>query len=219
MRYVFLVFILIISLSAKAQKHFQLKVYDHKKLENQTLKIFSENGIISLRALKPNVIKVGFSSLPDLDPKPKQNNGVYVRVTQNLDDVFMQTDSLLIIINKLNFSIKYKSLKEKLYTINTFDNLSGSDKNLVFLTAEDEVLSYSKNKSIKEGINKNISLNVCSSKGYAIVLDKKQQDLLKSIELDHKILKIYNSDKSKMIGYTFIAEHKNKIRAVLKGLK
>jgi hypothetical protein len=101
---------------AYAQEVDQLKVYDHKSQEGQTLKIYAENGLIALTAYQPNIIKITYlkTAQEEIDTsslitqRPLKTN---VRITQNLDDIFMTTDSLIVIINKYDFSIKFESRK------------------------------------------------------------------------------------------------------------
>lgn len=123
MKFKLIVINLFVFLGVYAQEPSPLKTYDHKQLDGQTLKVYAENGLISLTAYQPNMIKVIYLK-NDLQ-KPDSSYVVIsnplqtqVKITQNLDDIFMTTDSLIVIINKLNFSIKFQNRKEKLLSIN-----------------------------------------------------------------------------------------------------
>ena len=114
---------LFIFLGVYAQEPYRLKTYDHKQQNGQTLKVYAENGLILLTAYQPNMVKVTYlkSDLQQPDSsyvvisKPLETQ---VKITQNLDDIFMTTDSIIVIINKLNFSIKFQNRKEKSLAIN-----------------------------------------------------------------------------------------------------
>lgn len=115
----FLLFFLVISLFVKGEQIDSLKNYHHKKLNNSTLKIYAENGLITLTAIKANVIKVDYAeSESDSVAEKFTPSKVIIRVTQNLDDIFMFTDSLIIIINKLDFSIKFEKRNEEVLLVN-----------------------------------------------------------------------------------------------------
>ena len=171
--FLFITFIFFSSiLQLKAQESFDLKVYDHKKLENQTLSVFFEHGVISLSAIKPNVIKVNFTSLQNNEKLiDKQDNGVYVRVTQNLDDIFMLTDSLLIVIYKFDFSIKFEKRNEVVYTINNYAFQKQNQSILTFSMQPEEVF-YNSKKYLKDELHsKKIIRPIYSVKGYGILFE------------------------------------------------
>ncbi|MEO5909514.1 MAG: hypothetical protein ABIP95_01440 [Pelobium sp.] len=129
---IFFIFIFFLPYLVRAQDNF-LNTYDHKKLEGQTLKVYSETGLVSLTALKPNIIKVSFLKSDALNNKDLiKGEEVFVRVTQNLDDIFMQTDSLLIIISKIDFSIKFEKSNEEIYVINDFSMEKNSKRYFQF---------------------------------------------------------------------------------------
>lgn len=209
--YLFLVFLF--PLFVEAQNLGSLKIYDHKKLESNNLKVFAENGIISITALKPNVIKVDFSTLPELNLMSKTDNEVYVRVTQNLDDIFMQTDSLLIIINKLDFSIKYKSIKEKLFLVNDFVSINDTDNVLRFKLTNNQKFNDAKGKN---QIHKTYKVKhqklISSSCDYSLLFETKGKDFL---NIDKEFNKLTFSTKNKLLGYYFIRDNKN-LKNVLK---
>ena len=180
---------------AKAQEKVQLKTYDHKELVGQTLKIFADNGSISLTAYQANIIKVTYSFNTkglDVDVYPKEkllSENVWVRVTQNLDDVFFVTDSVLIVVNKLDFSISFKKHNEFLFTQNLDAyGLENRMKILNFSLDSSEVITGFKYKEItlkkaiyqlgKQTISGNQKKNktlsypfYCSNKGYALYFE------------------------------------------------
>jgi hypothetical protein len=172
------------SFQLKAQENLDFKIYDHKVLQDQTLSVFSENGLLTLFAIKPNVIKVNFSS-PKNNEKPivKKDNDVYVRVTQNLDDIFMLTDSLLIVINKFDFSIKFEKRNEVIYTINNYTSQKDHQSALTFSMQPGEIFNNYK-KYFKEDLSpkKNIQ-PIYSVKGYGILFENNQWIYSKNKEL------------------------------------
>ncbi|MBU1761867.1 MAG: hypothetical protein KKB19_13595, partial [Bacteroidetes bacterium] len=162
-------------LQLKAQVSFDLKVYDHKKFENQTLSVFSEHDVVSLYAIKPNVIKVNFSSLKHNEKLVlKENNDVYVRVTQNLDDIFMLTDSLLIVINKFDFSIKFEKRNEMIYTINNYV-FKKDDQSALTFSMQPEEKFYNSKKYLKEELCPKKTIQpIYSVKGYGILFENNE---------------------------------------------
>nr|MBC7612671.1 hypothetical protein [Pseudopedobacter sp.] len=174
--FLYIIFIFFSSiLQLKAQVSFDLKVYDHKKLENQTLSVFSEHGVVSLYAIKPNVIKVNFSSLKNNEKLVlKDKNDVYVRVTQNLDDIFMLTDSLLIVINKFDFSIKFEKRNEAIYTINNYV-FQKDDQSALTFSVQLEEKFYNSKKYLKEELYPKKTIQpIYSVKGYGILFENNQ---------------------------------------------
>lgn len=130
----------------KAQEKEQLKTYDHLHHEGQTLKIYAENGLIELTAFQPNVVKVSYlkNDKQQLDSsyvvvaKPYPT---FVRVAQNLDNIFFETDSLFITINKWNFNIHFEGVKHKLLTNNNLAySISDTLKALDFSLAPQEAI-------------------------------------------------------------------------------
>ncbi|MBD3749774.1 MAG: DUF4968 domain-containing protein [Sphingobacteriales bacterium] len=130
----------------KAQQKEQLKTYDHLHHEGQTLKVYAENGWIELTAYQPNVVKVSYlknhkqlldsSYVVVAKPYP-----TFVRVAQNLDNIFFETDSLFITINKWNFNIHFEGVKHKLLTNNNLAyTISDSLKVLDFSLAPQEAI-------------------------------------------------------------------------------
>lgn len=158
LKIVFFSFLFCLPFLVSAQDSF-LNTYDHKKLDGQTLKVYSETGLISLTALKPNVIKVSFLKSDSLNNNEiVKGEKVFVRVTQNLDDIFMQTDSLLIVINKLDFSIKFEKRNEEIYVINTIVKQKSSKGYLQFAVPNaiskksEMMIKINKRKIISDGL-------------------------------------------------------------------
>ncbi len=212
--FLFITFIFFSSiLQLKAQESFDLKVYDYKKLENQTLSVFAEHGVISLSAIKPNVIKVNFSSLQNNEKLIlKEDNGVYVRVTQNLDDIFMLTDSLLIVINKFDFSIKFEKRNEKIYTINKYVFQKDKQSALTFSMQKEEKFYYSKKKLKKDLCYKKGVKSIYSIKGYDILFENNR--LMYSKNKGFNEFSFKKSDEN--ISYIFFSGPQ---KSILKSLK
>ena len=186
-----------------------LDIYDHKEYENQTLKVFSDKGLIKLQVIKANVIKINFFKTDSIDQETSnQNNGAYIRITQNLDDIFMQTDSLLIIINKLDFTIKFETLKEQIFTVNKSVLLSDTGNSFSLSTIKYEEFFNNKNKKLKYKTYKIKNIKaIYSSKKYAIYFQNTHNGYL---ELNSENLQIKYLDKSTS-GYYFLAGSKEEM--------
>lgn len=186
----------LISLKLKAQEAIDYKIYDHKLFAHQTLNVFSENGVITLFAIRPNVIKLSFSSIKNNEKQTDQkDNGVYVRITQNLESIFMQTDSLLIVVSKLDFSIKFQNLKEGIFTENLDVYFTREDLNLKFSVNNDELFFNQKHRILRQKkyrINKLKS--VYSSKQYSIYFDKEADGSLDFSEKAVFKMKLFSAD-------------------------
>ena len=190
----FLILLFVSPIFLNAQNLETFKIYDHKKQEGNNLKVYAENGLISLTAVKPNVIKLSFLTLPELKPFSNIDKEIYVRVTQNLDDIFMQTDSLLIIINKIDFSIKFENLRGKIYLAQKTFRFDSNNDTIDFLTKTPQSF-YLKNRELKEKKYKfSGSKIIQSDKGYSISFceDKKWNFELK----DSLLHFVKNADKN-----------------------
>lgn len=146
-----------------------LDTYDHKEFENQTLKVFSDSGVIQLQVIASNVIKVSFSKKENIDKHRiiNQISEVDVRITQNLESIFMQTLYLIVVINKLNFSIKFLNRQELPYTTNHKISFLNDCINTHFSVSDNESLSKKRLKEIKILEIRNPIL-VYSSKKYSL---------------------------------------------------
>ena len=164
----FLILLFVFPIFLNAQNLETFKIYDHKKQEGNNLRVYAENGLISLTAVKPNVIKLNFLTLPQLNPISNIDKEIYVRVTQNLDDIFMQTDSLLIIINKLDFSIKFENLRGKIYLTQKAFSFESNNDTIDFLNKMPQSF-YLKNRKLREKKYKfSGSKLIQSDKGYSL---------------------------------------------------
>jgi hypothetical protein len=135
----------------KGQENSFLKVYDHKKLTGNTLKVFAEEGLISISVLKPNLVEVAFlkediNADQSLD---EANTGKYIRVTQNLHSIYLQTDSLLLIVSKIDFSIRFKSFKGQTYLVADSAQMSGEFTKLNFTAAKETSFKNAKGRTLK----------------------------------------------------------------------
>ena len=124
--------------SAYAQKRDLLKTYDHKTLHAQSLKVYADSGLLTLTVYQSNMIKVSF--LKDKNQKADSSYVVIAnpketdfKVSQNLDEIFLITDSIIVCVNKIDFSVKFQKRDEKLLSINTnaFE-ISNQTKQLIF---------------------------------------------------------------------------------------
>jgi hypothetical protein len=190
----FLILLFVSPIFLNAQNLETFKIYDHKKQEGNNLRVYAENGLISLTAVKHNVIKLSFLTLSELNPISNIDKEIYVRVTQNLDDIFMQTDSLLIIINKIDFSIKFENLRGKIYLAQKTFRFDSNNDTIDFLTKTQQSF-YLKNRELKEKKYKfSGSKIIQSDKGYSISFceDKKLNFELK----DSLLHFVKNADKN-----------------------
>ena len=201
----YLLVLLLIPFFGHAQILDSLDTYDHKEFENQTLKVFSDSGVIQLQVISPNFIKLSFSKRSDLEKQEtlSQSNLVYVRITQNLESIYMQTDSMLIVISKLDFSIKFQNRKEQLYTTNQSISFSNEGLNLIFSRNKDELFYSLRNKKLKP---KEYSLqklkSVYSSKNYELSFDKNSKG---SLDFRNGPALNLKFDNSSAFGYYFKA--------------
>lgn len=170
----YLLFLLLLPFIGKAQILDSLDIYDHKEFENQTLKVYSDSGLIQLQVIKPSLIKVSFFKRNDVESQDKFSSfdSTYVRITQNLESIFMQTDSILLVINKLDFSMKFQSLREQLYTSNQSISFLKDGLNLKFSREDEEFYNYKgKRLKAKEYSLKKLK-SISSSKNYELLFDR-----------------------------------------------
>ena len=201
----YLLLLLLIPLFGNAQVLDSLDTYDHKEFENQTLKVFSDSVVIQFQIISPNFIKVSFSKRSDLEKSENisQPNLVYVRITQNLESIYMQTDSMLIVISKLDFSIKFQNRREQLYTTNQSISFSNEGLNLKLSKNKDEVFYNSKNRKLKPKAYSLPKLkSISSSKNYELSFDK---NIKGSLNLRNASILNLKFDKSNTYVYYFKA--------------
>ena len=201
----YLLVLLLIPFFGDAQVLDSLDTYDHKEFEKQTLKVFSDSGVIQLQVISPNFIKLSFSKRSDLKKHEtlSYSGSVYVRITQNLESIFMQTDIMLIVINKLDFSIKFQNKREQLYTTNQSISFSNEGLNLKLSKNNDEVFYNLKRKKLK---SKAYSLHklksISSSKNYELLFDK---NIKGRLDLGNSSILNIKFDKSEAFVYYFKA--------------
>ena len=201
----YLLVLLLIPFFGDAQILDSLDTYDHKEFEKQTLKVFSDNGVIQLQAISPNFIKLSFSKRSDLEKSENinQSNLVYVRITQNLESIYMQTDSILIVISKLDFSIKFQNKREQLYTTNQSISFSNEGLKLKLSKNNDEGFYNFKKKKLKPkeySIHKLKSIS--SAKNYELLFDKNVKG---NLDLRNSSILNLKFDKSEAFVYYFRA--------------
>ncbi len=211
LKIIFISFFLLSGSTLKSQSKWSLKSYDHKNQEGQTLKIYAENGLISITALKPNVIKVNYLK----EEKPIEdaviNEVTFVRITQNLDDIFMGTDSLLIVINKLDFSIRFEKHNQDLYTLNEKASSTWECTDLIFSLHPNELLYDSKYGILKKGRNKGLlPVLFYSSNHYGIYIPKLKYTCLNQDAEQKRINFVIKSDD---MSYYFFSGDKEKVWA------
>ena len=199
----YLLVLLLIPFFGDAQILDSIDTYDYKEFENQTLKVFSDSGVIQLQAISPNFIKLSFSKRSDSEKSENTSLSdlVYVRITQNLESIFMPTDSLLIVISKLDFNIKFQNRREQLYTTNQSISFSNEGLNLKLSKNNDEVFYNLKRKKLKP---KDYSINklksISSSKSYELLFDKNSKG---NLDLRNSSILNLNFDKPAAFVYYF----------------
>jgi oligosaccharide 4-alpha-D-glucosyltransferase len=222
--------------SAYAQNIKQLKAYDRKELLNQTLKIYAEKGLLALTVYQANMIKVSYYQDENQKPdssyvvisEPKETK---FKVSQNLDDIFLTTDSLIVIVNKLNFSIKFLKSNEQPLCINTkASELVDSIKQLNFTLHSNEAIYGLGSRAIPLNRNgyrlenyhqphynyaygeENLNLSVpffSSDKGYGIYFDNKGAGYFDIGKTDKT--QFQYSSQSGDLSYYFIAGSPNQL--------
>jgi hypothetical protein len=161
---VFLFFILVGFGFANAQDNTFLKVYDHKKLTGNTLKVFAEDGLVAITVIKPNLVEVAFLkqdvAIEAVKEKIPEEN--YLRVTQNLENIYLQTDSLMLVISKLNFSIQFKSYKNQTLLVVDSAQINNQFSTVKFTAAKASSFKNTKGKAfeVKEYPIKNKSMSL-----------------------------------------------------------
>ena len=185
-----------------SQEAIELQNYDHKTLVESTLKIYAEYGRIELTVINPNLIKVCYLQKIKLsDVKNVKPNQEFIRVTQNLESIYMLTDSLLIVVSKLDFSIKFLNKKEQLYTTNQNISFLNEGLNLKLSKNNDELFYNSKRKKLKPKEYSIHKLNsVYSSKNYELSFDKNSKG---SLDLRNSTILNLKLDKSAAFIYYF----------------
>ena len=185
-----------------SQEAIQLQNYDHKTLVESTLKIYAENGSIELTVINPNLIKVCYlQKIKSSEVKNVKTNQEFIRVTQNLENIYMLTDSLLIVISKLDFSIKFLNKKEQIYTTSQNISFSNEGLNIELSKNSDEVFYNSKNRKLKPKAYSLHKLNsVYSSKNYELLFDKNSKG---SLDLRNPSTLNIKFDKSEAFVYYF----------------
>ena len=140
--------------STSAQSASFLPLYKSKTLDQQTLSIASDSGRLQITALKPNVIKVDYLKLGDSTDINSSNKKLNIRVTQNLDDVFLATDSLWVIINKMDLSIRFLKKGNEALLSRTFSYfINNQDNKLRFELDVKECTYLLAKKKIKSSIS------------------------------------------------------------------
>lgn len=132
-----------------------IPLYTSKTLINNNLFIKSDSGVLKITAYQPNIVGISFSANQkishDTSTLCKPQN---IRVTQNIDDVFFATDSLLIIINKFDLSVRFlKKQNEMLLLSCGAYFLTKSPKTLSFTSAENEKFSLKKFKKPHKNVD------------------------------------------------------------------
>ncbi len=152
MKKIVLLFFILISFGfAKAQENTFLKVYDHKKLTGNTLKVFAEDGLVAITVIKPNLVELAFLK-KDINTETSNDKIAeenYIRVTQNLENIYLQTDSLMLVISKLNFSIQFKSFKNQTLLVVDSAQINNQYSKIKFTTAKETSFKNTKGKTFK----------------------------------------------------------------------
>jgi hypothetical protein len=186
-------FLLLFTCSVNAQTQQIIPIYSSKNLKNNTLKIYSDSGSLNIAALKGNVIKLTFFdklAKSDMDSLTSSSKSLNIRVTQNLDDIFFATDSLWVVVNKFDLSVRFlkKQNEELLLKCNSYF-LNNADKSISFALQENENLTVVYLKKLNKGaspklkklhgISKKFNPLIVSEKGYALCVKKPSRNKVK----------------------------------------
>ena len=148
---VLLFFSLISFCFVKGQDNTFLKVYDHKKLTGNTLKVFAEDGLVAITVIKPNLVELAFlkQDVAITAAKEKTPEDNYIRVTQNLENIYLQTDSLILVISKLTFSIQFKSYKNQTLLVADSAQINNQFSRVKFTAVRASSFKNTKGKAFK----------------------------------------------------------------------
>lgn len=186
-------FLLLFACSLNAQTQQIIPIYSSKNLKNNTLKIYSDSGSLNIAALKGNVIKLTFFdklAKSDMDSLTSSSKSLNIRVTQNLDDIFFATDSLWVVVNKFDLSVRFlkKQNEELLLKCNSYF-LNNADKSISFFLQENENLTVVDLKKLNKGaspklkklhgISKKCNPLIVSEKGYALCVKNPSRNKVK----------------------------------------
>ena len=186
-------FLLLFTCSVNAQTQQIIPIYSSKNLKNNTLKIYSDSGSLNIAALKGNVIKLTFFdklAKSDTDSLTSSSKSLNIRVTQNLDDIFFATDSLWVVVNKFDLSVRFlkKQNEELLLKCNSYF-LNNADKSISFALQDNENLTVVDLKKLNKGASpklkklqvksKKCNPVIVSGKGYALCVKSPSKNKLK----------------------------------------
>lgn len=167
-----------------------IPIYTSKSLKNNTLNIVSDSGYLSITAYNANIIKFCLSKEKNLADTANKNKPLNIRVTQNLENVYFTTDSLIILVNKYDLSIRILNKQEKLLTENKSFFMNNPKQQLLFnLDKNEAVVSVSKRGKTRKKLKDKFLFK--SSKGY----------FLSFLEFDD------DTSKVEIINETFSFEH------------
>lgn len=122
-----------------------IPIYNSKNLVHNTLKIKSDSGSLNITAYNAATIELTFynqQTLPNPSVANSTSRRLNIRVTQNLDDIFFATDSLWVIVNKYDSSVRFlkKQTEELLAKCNSYF-LNNEDKAISFTLSADDLPS------------------------------------------------------------------------------
>lgn len=122
-----------------------IPIYNSKNLVHNTLKIKSDSGSLNITAYNAATIELTFcnqQTLPNPGVANSTSRRLNIRVTQNLDDIFFATDSLWVIVNKYDSSVRFlkKQTEELLAKCNSYF-LNNEDKAISFTLSADDLPS------------------------------------------------------------------------------
>lgn len=204
-----------------------LPIYNSKSFTDNTLTIYSDSGALALTAIKANVVKIVFFDLGKPIVEPKSQMKLNVRVTQNLDDIFFATDSLWVIVNKIDLSIRFlKKVNEQLFIKNESYFINNQSRDIsLSLNADDKpfVLDAGKLKSVGKKIGAVKNLNgknkLCdpvlfSQMGCALVIENPTSKKITAEAITKSEVQFKQNDKKLNVFY-FLSGSTNQIKSYI----
>lgn len=178
-----------------------LPIYNQKKIINNTVYISSDSGDISFKFYSPSLVDVNLSKSAIVETEISPFKKIPVRVTQNIENVYLTTDSLLIIVNKFDLSVEFLTAKEEKLTKLKGYFIANPEQCLRFSQNLDESFQIEKygslkTKKLKSGKNKKLDTRKYAlkpAKNYRLKLDSP----ILNLSVGQKEFTLCNNDNHK----------------------
>lgn len=218
--------------AVKAQSQQIIPIYNTKTLEQNTLKIYSDSGLLAITAYKANVVKVKYFGKSQSDFLPVYRANLNIRVTQNLDDIFFATDSLWVIVNKFDLSVRFlKKENEQLFIKNPSYFLDNTNHSVSFLLSADDYPhlfdaakldfdtdNYAAGKGLG-GKKKLCNPLLISPKGYALLIENPSAKKVRASAGAGNQIKFVGNNKSPLRAFYFLSGNAKEVNRNLNWLR